>query len=736
MDNQRQIRRRVRRALLAPLSIAVGVPLAVLGGCLATFATGLMATGDALAIWVGVASAALVAALAAGALESRRRGAGVAALVAAAERMARQDFTAPAVVAPGDELEELERALVQAARSTRRLLDRLHVGAEFDRRILTSKAIGPVLDFLLKRFDRFVDCRFATVALADFENECVLTVHSANLDDHQTYSVRRIQLQPEDRDRLLALEGSLAIGPDDALFDSLIPDDLEGVAELDLVPVKNEHQLLGFMALGDCRGDAAAPVVKDLRNRLALAFSMAEREQTLFMQAHFDPLTNLPNRFLSIDRLEQELARSERTNTQLGLLFIDLDRFKSINDSLGHAAGDALLQAIAQRLLECFRDADTVARLGGDEFIVLLPDIDHPKAAGELADRVAKAFEDPIMLLGSAVYASASVGIAVYPMDGRNAEELLRNADQAMYRAKQSGSGGKAFFTEELNVSARRRLRLEAELRQIIRNRELELVFQPQISLTDGSLTSVEALLRWPGHRVAPDEFVPLAEDTGLIHDIGFWVLETACRAVVSLGDRLPKLAINVSPAQLRNAHFADRVLETLSRHELSPDRLELEITERLLEEPNADTHDVLEALAESGIGLSIHDFATGQTSLRALPDHPITALKIDRSFVAGAIDNPHERLLIESLVRLAHGLGLPVVAQGIESREQLDLVRELGCDAGQGYLFSHPISLEQLECFVAGQATRQDQFRDARPPGRSTPARVPNPDTGKVVVK
>ena len=435
-------------------------------------------------------------------------------------------------------------------------------------------------------------------------------------------------------------------------------------------------------------------------------------EEYLRRQAHFDPLTGLPNRMLLLDRLDQAIVLSQRNRNRSALLCVDLDRFKHVNDTLGHAAGDALLKEAAGRLAACARESDTIARLAGDEFVLLLSGVENAMAAQRVAQRVVDAFAVPFALEGQEHFVTASIGIALFPEDGSERQLLLRNADLAMYKAKELGRNGYQFFTPDINIRMQERLALEARLRNALRRQELQLHYQPIMDLRSGKPMALEALLRWQsadGVMIPPAQFVPVAEEIGLIREIGDWAAREVCALLRDKPD-LPRVALNVSPRQLRVAGFADRLGELLVEHGLAPDRLELEITESVLMDDAPEAEANLKRLNEIGLRLAVDDFGTGYSSLAYLRRYPFKALKIDRSFVASAPRDANAARLVEAVLAMARGLGLDAVAEGVETAEQLDFLRRRGCEIAQGYLFSRPQPVENLPATLeaAGRMLRE----------------------------
>ena len=472
------------------------------------------------------------------------------------------------------------------------------------------------------------------------------------------------------------------------------------------VSARREAQLALMQAHEELENRVAERTAELAETNLRLQEEVAERQQAeerVMHLANHDALTGLPNRRLLIDRLGQALALAHRENHQVAVLFMDLDRFKTINDSLGHMKGDALLQNVARRLSETLREGDTVSRLGGDEFVIVLPSLDQPKAAEKVALKLVDALAPPIDLGGQELRVSASIGISLFPEDGCDTETLLRNADSAMYHAKDMGRNNYQFFMEQMNVAAAERLRLENDLHRALERQEFELHFQPRVSVANGLACGIEALIRWRHPErglVLPEHFIPVAEDTGLIVPIGEWVINEACRQGTAwCAAGLPQIpvAVNLSPRQFRQSNLVDTVARAIERHGWPYKLLELEITEGVLMQQTSETLKTLEALNRLGVGLAIDDFGTGYSSLSYLKRFPVDFLKIDQSFVRDIAVDPDDATIVTAIIGLAHNLGLTVVAEGVENASQLDFIRDAGCDEAQGYHIGRPMPAGQL---------------------------------------
>jgi diguanylate cyclase (GGDEF)-like protein/PAS domain S-box-containing protein len=433
-----------------------------------------------------------------------------------------------------------------------------------------------------------------------------------------------------------------------------------------------------------------------------ISLQKAQEEQILH-QAHFDFLTGLPNRLLALDRLKQQLKAAERETRQVAVLYLDMDDFKKVNDTLGHETGDRLLVEAARRLKSAVRGEDTVARLGGDEFLVILGALDDSRAASSVAEHLLAIFRSPFLLGDNEMVVTITVGIALYPQDGSGVSDLLRNADVAMYQAKQGGRNTYRYFTATMNRDTERRLALEARLRGALQRRDLTLYLQVIVAIDSELPVGVEALLRWHdeelGH-VPPAEFIPVAEQSGLINVIGMYVLAEAARQAVRLraafGDGF-YVSVNVSPQQFRDVDFPLYVEEALLGTGLPGEALVLEITEGVLLKGNRQVEDILTRLRALRVRLSMDDFGTGYSSLSYLRRYPFDVLKVDKSFIRDIVTDPRDRELVRAALEMAHALGLKVVAEGVEETAQKDLLGEWRCDFGQGYLFGRPLPADQI---------------------------------------
>jgi diguanylate cyclase (GGDEF)-like protein/PAS domain S-box-containing protein len=465
-------------------------------------------------------------------------------------------------------------------------------------------------------------------------------------------------------------------------------------------------KLLTISTLRDERGQVTHHIgsFTDISERKAA-------EQQIRHLAHHDALTGLPNRFNLHHRLEQALAAARRDCQQLAVMFIDLDHFKNINDTLGHPAGDVLLMQVAGQLRACVRESDVVARLGGDEFVVVMTDIADAAvlAVPAMARKIGRQLSVPYRIAGQELHVTPSIGIALFPADGGDVDTLMKNADTAMYHAKAQGRHNFQFFTSALNEAAAERLQMEGALRQAIERHEFVLHFQPQVSRAGDRVSGVEALVRWQHPQlglVPPDKFIPLAEETGLIEPLGDWVLDEACRQLRSLRDQGLgdlRMAVNLSGHQLRQGNLATRLQWLAKAYGFQPGDLELEITESITMETPEVTVALLRQFRALGVELAIDDFGTGYSSLSRLKLLPIQRIKLDRSFVRDIETDPNDAAICRATIALAHSLGLELVAEGVETAAQLQYLQALGCDHIQGYYFSRPLPAEELVAYLQG---------------------------------
>jgi len=628
------------------------------------------------------------------------------ALLAATARFARGDFTARAEVGRNDEFADLANAMNSMATGLNRQFDTLRMLAQIDRLILSGASVEQVVDRILRHAATILPCRAAGIVFAGRESPeaAIFRMIAASGDGIE---VHRVTL-PADSLEVLAAhrEGkSIADPGGDAISAPLAG---HGAERALVYPLRARERVVGAFVIGLATevtlDDPQLHLVRDFASRLAVALEAVEREAELLRRAYFDELTKLPNRQLLLDRLEQALIQARHASERLLVLFADLDRFKTVNDSFGHTAGDQLLRDAAARLRACVGESVTVARLGGDEFVALLP---RPAgAAGDsvaIIDRVLADLARPFKVGASEVFLSASVGVAVFPDDGATVDELLRKADTAMYGAKDAGRGQALFYSADMSSRVRHKLDTEAQLRHALEREEFRVAFQPQKCLRTDRIVAAEALLRWnhPGRgAVAPAEFIPIAEETGYITILGAWAMYHACAQLGRwrrAGVALDQVAVNVSVRQFRQPGFARQVEDCLARTGLPAQALLLELTESLFVHDLKSARQVIGELKEIGVAIAIDDFGTGYSSLGYLKQLTFDQVKIDRAFVKDLPDDRDGNAIVNAVVAMSHTLGKPVIAEGIENEGQLAHLRQVGVDLGQGFLLGKPVFAEDF---------------------------------------
>ena len=531
------------------------------------------------------------------------------------------------------------------------------------------------------------------------------------------------------RDHFDAWEGEIA---DRNIISTYVPVRVHAAAPVEAVMEVYSDVTPLIAKLGRTQIEIAAGVIGALSLLYVLMLWMAGRsdrilreqeaqrvasEERIRYQAYHDPLTGLPNRASFVEHLEEAIRRSKRFGWSLGLMFLDLDRFKRVNDSLGHEAGDELLKIAAGRLQGCIRESDMLFRMGGDEFTVLLENVKGPEEAAAVAVRMSQAVAEPVELKHHELAATVSIGIALYPKDDESGERLVKSADTAMYRAKELGRNRYAFFTQEMNERVESQLVLEAGLQRAVRNDEFVLHYQPRVSSATRRVVGVEALLRWQHPErglVPPGEFIPLLEETGLIVPVGARVLTAACRQNRAWQDAgLPpmRVSVNISSRQFRTGSLEETIREALRASGLAPEWLEIELTESLLVENSEHAVAVMERLKAIGVEISIDDFGTGYSSLGYLKRFPIDSLKIDRSFVKDLRTSATDAAIVDAISALAHSLGLGLVAEGVEEAGQADFLRARYCTEMQGYLFGRPVPPEEMADAVRRLARGQERL-------------------------
>lgn len=629
-------------------------------------------------------------------------------------RLAQGDFSTPAEVRGRDEFAGLSRAFNRMAVNLRDKFRLLSALARLDREILGVSLMQDVIRTLLAGVHQVIPEATAFVVHVDTSGHCA--VHSA----------QRMRTVPRtEAGQLRAAFSSRKSAPwrevpeDDAVRSCLAASGLHAGDYVLAFPAFHDKRCIAELVLGFERPPEPQEDVIDaaraLTDRLTVAAAKLAAEEALLHQAHHDALTNLPNRVLLRDRAEQALERSWRNGTVVALLLADFDKFKEINDALGHAAGDRLLEMCAGRLERCVRGSDTVARFGGDEFIILLPDLD-PNTAVRSTARIAEdlnaALSEPVDIQGIPVKTVASIGISLYPDNATGFEDLLRMADAAMYEAKRTQGLRFCFYSHSMNVATRQRFELSQELRSAIEQGEMVLYYQPRFEIRTRRIVGAEALVRWRSPTrglVPPDNFIRQLEDMGLGNRLGDWVLDQACRQMENW-DRagLPPvpISINMFPAQFLVRSLRNQIEQTLKDHKLSPHRLEIEILEATAVDDSDIVRENLQALRAMDINVALDDFGTGYSSLFYLTRVPANVLKLDRAFIFDLVNDSRQQAIVSQIIGLAKALNFTVVAEGVEEEPQLAMLATMECDQFQGFLFRHPVTAEAFAELLRSEST------------------------------
>ncbi len=666
-------------------------------------------------IFIGVVVLALLLVALLSVSQIRRTMGPLAQLIKGTRCVADEDFDHRVAVASRDEFGELASSFNDMAARLGRQLGALKVLSGIDQVILSKLDMDPVFHMVLARIRELTSAGFAGIVVLEAASAGEARVYFLRGGHDGNLEMSRIRLDPQALQELDDRQGGFWLDDAGSLRRSLPCLAFQNSRRVFILPILAAGKLCAFGCLdlaeaGDLPQDVLAHLT-DLGDRVGVALSAAARDEQLIYQARHDDLTGLPNRLLFKERLSREIAFAQRESRNLALLYIDLDRFKSINDSLGHSAGDQLLEQAAQRLRRCIRESDTVARLGGDEFAIVLPSIAGVRSATTVAEHILVAFSESFAVAGQECYVSASIGITISPVDGNDSEELLRKADTAMYRAKDGGGGRFVYFEEQMNIEAIERMTLEREMREALLRDEFVLHYQPQLDLRTGRIAGAEALLRWNHPTrglVAPGVFIGAAEETGLIEEIGRRVIFGACvqhAAWRAAGGRPPRIAINVSGRQFRRGDLVQLVGDALRKTATPASALEIEVTESLFLDESTNALATLDQLRRMGLKVAIDDFGTGYSSMAYLKRLPVDVLKIDRSFITDLVADDDARVIAEVIITLAHALRKSVVAEGVETVDQLDLLRSWGCDTIQGYYFSRPLAPERFVALMQQQS-------------------------------
>ena len=633
-------------------------------------------------------------------------------LIDGTRRIAREEFGQPVKIERNDEFGQLAGALNAMAARLGQQIGTLRALSEIDHEILSRVDMTEIIERVQVRLQALWPNSVSGMVVFDQLAADFGIVHLYAGAEGVTAKLPT-KLEPWLLERL-------ARDYDGMWFDvggAELPDFLtmmvnSGAQRILVLPIFWRQKVNGLLAIGlrESRefNEEQVRRARELGNRIGVALAAHARDEELKYRAYHDDLTGLPNRALLLERLNQEMAHSRRSGKQLAVLFLDLDRFKHVNDSMGHDAGDRLLCEVAERLTTCTREGDTVARLGGDEFVLLLPGLGSPQQAMRLATETMSLLKEPFMLDATESYIGVSIGVSVFPEDGSLAPELLKKADMAMYRAKAMGRGRIVFFEESMNVAQQERAVLERELRQAIARGQLVLHYQPRFRLADGRLSGVEALLRWQHPDlgwVPPSRFAALAEELGLTDEIGTWVLQQACEQVVrwrAAGYQMDTITLNVTPRQLKNGRLVEQVRQVLESTGLAARSLELEVAEDTLSERLEDVGEQLLELKRMGVGIALDDFGTGYASLSNLQRLPVDVLQIGPSFIGELGRDTGATSIVYSIITLAHALGKTVLAQGVSVVQQAELLRSWGCEHAQGPYYSQSLTAQELEEIIS----------------------------------
>jgi diguanylate cyclase (GGDEF)-like protein len=644
------------------------------------------------------------------------------ALQRGTRQIAKGLFAARVEVASEDEFEELADSFNTMAHQLDRQFKALSTMAEIDRAVLSVIDRSSIVTTLLQRLPDLLPCDAASVTLVDVRGGPIAETQTRMVHRPGDERKERCTLSEQELDELRTQPEMILFEEEDALPSYLLPLATEGIRSFLVLPIFFKSELLGIIVLGRETATSSSPdelvQVRRLTDQVGVALSNVRMFEQVRFLAYYDTLTGLPNRTLFQERVADALLQSRRYDTSFAVFLIDLDHFKRINDTLGHAAGDGVLQAVAHRVSESLRQSDLVARggltgggpniarLGGDEFTVLLTQIGDPQDAATAAARILASFDREFTIGTREVFLTASIGIAVSPIDGEETDTLLKNADAAMYHAKDQGRNNFQFYRESMSAVALERLTMESKLRGALDRDEFVIHYQPVVSIRTGQIVGVEALVRWcdpDSGVVAPAHFIPIVEESAAIISLGEWVLRTACRQARQWEEAgLPgvRVAVNVSGRQFRDESMPSRVRGALRETGFDPSRLVLEITESILMERVRESA-IMDELRSIGVRISIDDFGTGYSSLSYLTQFSLDSLKIDQSFIRRVDTAPDGAAITAAIVAMARRLGLKVVAEGVETLEELEFLRAEECDEIQGYLFSEPVPAETIAQYL-----------------------------------
>ncbi|MCC7091361.1 MAG: EAL domain-containing protein [Nitrosomonas sp.] len=658
-------------------------------------------------------------------------------LIEGTRRLGNHDFSSHIDVISSDEFGELATSFNTMTTQVGEQFEMLTALSRIDQEILSGLNIDKIVYLTLIHMNKIVKADVVSITVLDPDDAGKGYVYELAIKDH---SVMTADCKVLDSIQQLLQNHSKGMWIDCTALQQLPLEELsregqgKNLACSFLLPLNWNHQLVGYVLLGFVhalsRSQENIQYINDYADRVAVALFTKNREELLLRQVRIDALTGLPNRFLFMEQLQKEIAQSQRGERKLAVLYVDFDRFKMVNDSYGHAIGDELLCEAGERFLQCIDAGDTAARLGGDEFAVIVCDLDSSQAIQSIAQKIILGLAEPYFFRGEQNILTVSIGIAVYPQDGANTADLMRNSDIALYRAKANGGNQFVFFEESMNTEISKRLMIEREMRKAVSEQQFVLHYQPQVDPKTNRVRGVETLVRWNHPElgfVPPGVFIPIAEDTGLIIDIGRIVLDGACRQYrewINQGICLDYVAVNVSVKQFRQPDFFQMVESVLKRNELDPHCLELEITESDFMEDMQEVLRMLEKLKHLGIQLSIDDFGTGYSSMSYLEQLPFDTLKIDISFVRKINENGEGGTIAATIAAMAHTLDKRIVAEGVENQAQLEFLKKYDCELIQGYFYCRPVPADELANFVAQNHAKNAHFIPSHHP-HSQPIRL-----------
>ncbi len=636
-------------------------------------------------------------------------------LISGTRRIANRNFNEKVEVKSDDEFFDLAQSFNAMSERLKRQFAALTILSDIDKLILSNTDSENIYYTVLKHIQSVAPCDVTSITVLEHDAPNIGKTYLSNHASIIQSDTRRIELNDNDIKKLQSPTNynDMLHQATDKHF--LAPVKQCGATNVCVFPVIVDEHLPAIISLGFISeislNKEDIKQVRNIADRIAVALSAVERDKKLYQQSHYDNLTNLPNRQLIGIRLEQEIKHCQREDNSMAILFLDLDHFKRVNDTLGHAIGDTLLKEVALRLKKCVRETDTVARLGGDEFTIIITGSLDTRDISDIAENIIRTLEKPFTINTHEIFIGTSIGISVFPNDGLTETELFKNADTAMYRVKELGRGKHLFFEEKMNIEEMDRASLERDMRHALDRNEFTLHYQPLMDIKSGNIIGAEALIRWfhPVRGLIPScKFILLAEETGIIEKIGEWVLRTACQQLSQWTDNnivLERMAVNVSSRQFLQNDFEECVSSILEETKIPANKLELEITETLLMDDRIDSIKILDKLHKKDIHLSIDDFGTGFSSLSYLKRFPLNTLKIDRSFMQDVPNDDDARSIVKSIITLAHTLNLSVIAEGIESAEQLAILYENKCDYAQGFYFSEPLNADDFESFYLKQS-------------------------------